>query len=97
MDPVTLLIIAVIAALIFVLDVYKRQNDRITSNLHTDNLKQLLTLSALEHKFSSDVSAEAEPQSALNEITQLVNSYERGEIQIDAFRDQMDRLLEKYR
>jgi len=96
MDPATLIIIITIVVLIFMLDVYKRQNDKITSNLHADNLKQMLTLSALEHKFSADVTTETEPQSTVNEITRLINRYERGEIQAEAFQDQMDYLLNKY-
>ena len=97
MDPATTLItIVVIVALIFILDVYKRQNDKVTSNLHADNLKQMLTMSAMEYRYNTDVSAESERQSTINEITQLISCYERGEIQADAFQDQMDFLLNKY-
>jgi hypothetical protein len=96
MDSTTLMIIAIIIVLIFVLDVYKRQNDKITSNLHADNLKQLLTISALEYKFKAAINTEAEPQLAVNEITQLINRYEHGEIPTEAFQNQMDYLLNKY-
>lgn len=96
MDPLTLMIIIAIVIGIFIIDLYKRQNDRITSNLHTDNLKQQLTISALEYKFKADVSAASEPQSTINEITQLINRYERGEIYTDVFQRQMDYLLNKY-
>lgn len=97
MDPLTLMIIVAIVAGIFIIDLYKRQNDRITSNLHADNLKQLLTISALEYKFGAGVNAETEPQSTVNEITQLISRYERGEIQTDVFQSQMDYLLNRYK
>ena len=96
MDPATLTIIVSIIVLIFVLELYKRQNDRITSNLHADNLKQWLTITALKYKFSAEISNENEQQSAVNEITNLINCYDRGEIPIDTFQDQMDHLLNKF-
>jgi hypothetical protein len=96
MDPAILLIIATIIVLILVLDVYKRQNDKITSNLHADNLKQMLTISAIEYKVNTGISAETEPQLPVNEITQLINRYERGEIQADDFQHRMDHLLNTY-
>lgn len=96
MDPTTLTIIISIIFLIFVLDLYKRQNERITSNLHADNLKQWLTITALEYKFSAEINNENEQQSAINEITNLINCYDRGEIPADAFQYQMDILLNKF-
>jgi hypothetical protein len=96
MDPITLITIITIVVLIFVLDLYKRQNDRVTSNLHADNLKQLLTITALECKFNTDFNDEFEQQSAVAEITKLINRYERGEMHADVFQNQMDFLLNKY-
>lgn len=94
MEPLTLmLIVAIVVIVVFIIDLYKRQNNRVTSNLHADNIKQLLVLRALEYKFSTGVTAETEPQSVINEIMQLINSYERGELQADAFQSQMDHLL----
>jgi hypothetical protein len=93
MDPLTLMLIFTIVVVVFIINLYKRQNNKVTSNLHADNLKQLLTLRALEYKFSADADTETEPQSLLNEITQLINSYERGEMQADAFQSRMDHLL----
>lgn len=95
MTSLTLTIICVIVAFIFIINLYKSQNDKITSNLHADNMKQLLTISALEYKFSAGVNTETEPQSAANEITQLINSYGRSEMQADAFQSQMDSLLNR--
>jgi hypothetical protein len=95
MDPLTLTIIITIIALIIVLELYKRQNEKVTSNLHADNLKQMLTLAALEYKFNTGMSATDENQSDADEITGLINRYERGEIQAESFRRQMDNLLNK--
>lgn len=96
MDPAILIIIAAIVVTVLAIDLYKRQNERVTSNLHADNLKQLLTISALESRLRADVSKETEPQSALNEITRLISCYERGEIPAETFQEQMDCLLNKY-
>ena len=94
MDPVILFIIISIVAAIFLLSLYKQQEDRVTNNLHNDNLKQLLTLSALEHKFSHyNIDDESDRQSITNQITQLVNGYEKGKINADAFQKQLDYLL----
>jgi len=96
MDPITLAIIIAIIVVIIILDFYKRQQYRITSNLHADNLKQLLTITALDYKFSSaDAINETDPQLITTQITQLINCYERGEMHADAFQAQMDYLLDK--
>lgn len=96
MDPNILLIIIAIVALILVLDVYKRQNDKITNNLHVDNRRQFLTLSALEYRNQAEAHTEIESQLTVNEITRLISSYERGEMSADVFQRQMDYLLNKY-
>jgi len=94
MEPLTLMIIvAIVIVVVFIIDLYKRQNNRITSTLHTDNIKQLLMLRALEYRFSADDITETESQSVVNEMMQLINSYERGELPADAFQSRMDHLL----
>jgi len=88
-------IIAIIAAII-IIEFYKRESNRVTANLHTDNLKQLLTITALEYQ-SGHWNHVNENQRKLIEkkISLLVDSYERGEIQSPAFQRKMDDLLKK--
>jgi len=93
MDPITLTLIFLIIAAVFVIDFYKRQNSRVTDNLHADNLKQLLTMRALEHKFSDEKSDETDPQLTVNQITELISYYETGKIPAETFKSQMDSLL----
>jgi hypothetical protein len=95
MDPLTLIMIITIIALIIVLDLNKRQNEKVTTNLHTDNLKQQLTLAALEYKYSTGVDEEAKPNQDADEINRLIQRYEHGEIPTELFRHQMDYLLNK--
>jgi len=96
MDPVILFTIITIVVAISLLSFYKQQENRVTANLHNDNLKQLLTITALEQKFSHyHVNDENDRQLITNQIVQLVNGYERGEIHADVFQNQMDYLLEQ--
>jgi len=96
MDPITLIIILVIIASAIILDFYKRQEARITNNLHADNLKQLLTITALDYKFGQmDVISEDDRQVITNQITQLISSYDNAEIPAETFKKQMDNLLNK--
>jgi hypothetical protein len=96
MDPIVLFAIIIITAAIIVIDFDKRQKDRVTTNLHTDNLKQLLTITALEYCFSiSDNKNENDSQVITTQITQLVNSYEQGDMETNIFEEQMDYLLSK--
>lgn len=98
MDPITLLIILVIIASAIILDFYKRQENRITNNLHADNLKQLLTITALDYKLGqlddNDIS-EDDRQIIAAQITQLISSYDNAEIPAETFKCQMDNLLYK--
>jgi hypothetical protein len=94
MDPAILFIIITIVVVVFLLTLYKQQENRVTGNLHNDNLKQLLTLNALEHKFSHySVNDDDDSQSITNQITLLISTYEKGNINTDAFQKQMDYLL----
>jgi hypothetical protein len=96
MDPVILSMIVAIIAVVLLLEFYKRQESRITNNLHNHNVKQLLTITALEHKFNDyDARDDNDRQLVANQITQLVNGYEKGEIPADVFQNQMDYLLNK--
>jgi len=95
MDPITLLIILVIIASAIILDFYKRQQDRITNHLHTDNLKQLLTITALDYKLGQmDDVSEDDRQLIAAQITQLISSYDNAEIPTETFKNQMDNLLQ---
>jgi hypothetical protein len=96
MDSVTLSVIVTIIASVIVVDIYKRQKDRVTVNLHGDNLKQLLTITALDYKYgNADNTNDADPQLLTNELTQLISSYEKAEISQENFQKQMDHLINK--
>jgi len=96
MDSVTISVIVTIIASVIVVDVYKRQKDRITVNLHGDNLKQLLTITALDYKYgNADNAYDGDPQLLTSELTQLISSYERAEISQESFQQQMDQLMTK--
>ena len=94
MDSVTLSVIIIIIASVIVVDIHKRQKDRVTVNLHGDNLKQLLTITALDYKYGNAVNTtDAEHQLLTNELTQLISSYEKAEISQENFKQQMDHLI----
>ena len=96
MDSVTLSVIVTIIASVIVVDIYKRQKDRVTVNLHGDNLKQLLTITALDYMYGNVANAnDADSQLLTNELTQLINSYEKAEISQENFQKQMDHLINK--
>jgi len=96
MDSVTISVIVAIIASVIVVDVYKRQKDRITVNLHGDNLKQLLTITALDYKYgNADNATDADPQLLTNELTELISSYGKAEISQESFQQQMDQLMNK--
>ncbi|WP_461451110.1 hypothetical protein [Mucilaginibacter sp.] len=96
MDSKLIYIIITIIAAIAIVEFYKREQNRVTSNLHTDNLRQLLTITALEYQFDrwSPVN-ENERKTIESKILQLVNSYEKGEIRSSTFQYKMDRLVKK--
>ncbi|SDS17469.1 hypothetical protein SAMN05216490_0674 [Mucilaginibacter mallensis] len=94
MDSVTLSVIVTIIISVIVVDIYKRQKDRITVNLHGDNLKQLLTITALDYKYGdADNTNDDDHQLLTNELTALINSYEKAEISQESFQKQMDYLI----
>ena len=96
MDPMTLFVIIAIILSVIVIDFYKRQNDRVTNNLHTDNLKQLLTITALDYKYGQmGNSNDSDRQVLAGELTQLISSYEKAEISSENFQEQMDNLLNR--
>jgi hypothetical protein len=96
MDSITLSVIVVIISAVIIIDIYKRQMDRVTINLHTDNLKQLLTITALEYIYGQeDTSHDADHQVITSELAQLISSYEKAEISSESFKKQMDYLLNK--
>jgi len=94
MDSVTLSVIVTIIVSVIVIDIYKRQKDRVTVNLHGDNLKQLLTITALDYKYGdADNTNDADHQLLTNELTELISSYEKAEISQESFQKQMDYLI----
>lgn len=98
MDLESLYTIIVIIAAIVIVGFYKRERNRVTSNLHTDNLKQLLTITALEHQYNHwDQSTinDNEREIIEKKISMLVESYKKGEMQITTFQKKMDALLKK--
>jgi hypothetical protein len=96
MDPMTLSVIIAIILSVIVIDFYKRQKDRVTINLHTDNLRQLLTITALDYKYGrAGGNDEIDHQLLTSELTQLISSYEKAEISSESFQEQMDNLLNR--
>ena len=88
-------IIAIVAAII-ILEFYKRERNRVTANLHNDNLRQLLTITALEYQSGQwNVINDVQRKQVEKKITFLVDSYEKGEIPSLAFQQKMDNLLKK--
>jgi len=88
-------IIAIVAAII-ILEFYKRERNRVTANLHNDNLRQLLTITALEYQSGQwNVINDVQRKQVERKITLLVDSYEKGEIPSLAFQQKMDNLLKK--
>jgi len=94
MDLTSLYTIVIIIAAILILEFYKRERDRVTVNLHTNNLKHLLTITALEYKHThGDTVNDNEPQLVDKKISSLVNSYEKGEIQNSVLQKKVYSLL----
>jgi len=88
-------IIAIIAAIVIV-EFYKRERNRVTANLHTDNLKQLLTITALDYQLGHWNHMNKNQRKQIEKkISLLVSSYEKGEIQSDDFQRKMDDFLNK--
>ncbi|WP_158989292.1 hypothetical protein [Mucilaginibacter sp. L196] len=94
MDLTSLYTIVIIIAAIIILEFYKRERDRVTVNLHTNNLKHLLTITALEYKHTrGDTIKDNEPELVDKKISSLVNSYEKGEIQNSVLQKKVYSLL----
>jgi hypothetical protein len=98
MDLKTLYTIIAIIAAIIILEFYKRERNRVTANLHTDNLKQLLTITALEYQSGQWNSInKSERKQIKKKIAVLVDGYEKGEIPSPLFQRKMDDLLKKFK
>jgi hypothetical protein len=98
MDLKSLYVIIVLIVAIIIVELYKRERNRVTTNLHTDNLKQLLTITALEYQSGHwDNVNEIQKKQIEKKISLLVDSYEKGEIKSNAFQRKMDGLLKKFR
>ena len=96
MDSNTLYTIIAIIAAIIILEVYKRERNRVTSNLHNDNLKQLLTIATLDYKYGNwQTINETDRKQIEKKLTVLVNQYEKGELHSSAFQKKVDGLLNK--
>ena len=94
MDFELLYIIIAIVVAIFIVELYKRENNRITTNLHADNLKQLLTLTALEYQENRlEVVNESERPLIEKKVALLVDNYEKRKIQSSVFQKKMDDLI----
>ncbi|MFI5157664.1 MAG: hypothetical protein ACHQF4_02295 [Sphingobacteriales bacterium] len=50
MDLESLYTIVIIIVAIIIVEFYKRERNKVTTNLHSNNLKHLLTITALEYK-----------------------------------------------
>jgi len=97
MDLKSLYMIIVIIAAIIIVEFYKRERNRVTANLHSDNLRNLLTITALEyqHTHSADIINDNERELIEKKISLLVSSYEKGEMQGAVFQKRMYTLLKK--
>jgi len=94
MDLKSLYTIVIIIAATIIVEFYKRERDRVTVNLHTNNLKHLLTITALEYKHThQDTINGNEHELVDKKISSLVNSYEKGEIQNSVLQKKVYSLL----
>ncbi len=94
MDLKSLYTIVIIIAATIIVEFYKRERDRVTVNLHTNNLKHLLTITALEYKHThQNTINDTEPELVDKKISSLVNSYEKGEIQSSVLQKKVYSLL----
>jgi hypothetical protein len=94
MDLKSLYAIAIIIMATIIVEFYKRERDKVTANLHTNNLKDLLTITAMEYKHSHwDPINDNECALVDKKISSLVNSYERGEIQSSVLQKKVYSLL----
>ena len=94
MDLKSLYTIIIIIAATIIVEFYKRERNRVTVNLHTNNLKHLLTITALEYKHTHwDTINDNERDLADKKISLLVNSYEKGEIQDSSLQKKVYSLL----
>ena len=94
MDLKSLYAIVIIIMATIIVEFYKRERDKVTANLHTNNLKDLLTITALEYNHSHwDAINDNERELADKKISLLVNSYEKGEIQSSVLQKKVYSLL----
>jgi hypothetical protein len=95
MDLKSLYTIVIIIAATIIVEFYKRERNRVTVNLHTNNLKHLLTITALEYKHTHQNNSinDNEPELVDKKISSLVNSYEKGEIQSSVLQKKVYSLL----
>ena len=93
MDLKVLCIIIVIIAAIIIEEFHKREKNRIRTNLHADNFKTMLTISALEYQHSHFDIVNHEHKLTEEKIALLVKSYEKGEIENSVFQERMRVLL----
>jgi hypothetical protein len=94
MDSVmTLIIAAIIAAIILVL-FNKQQENKVSNKMYTDDVRQLYLLTAAEYKINT-----LERLQRLNidhELARLITAFKSGEIQLNEFNEELDSLLNKF-
>jgi len=94
MDLKSLYMIVIIIMTTIIVEFYKRERDKVTTNLHANNLKDLLTITALEYKHSHwDTINHNGCDLVDKKISSLVNSYEKGEIKSSVLQKKVYSLL----
>lgn len=96
MDLKLLYTIVIIIVATIIVEIYKRERNKVTINLHSNNLKQLLTINALEYKHTHwDTISNDEQKLVDKKISLLVNSYEKGEIKNSMLQKKVYSLLKR--
>ncbi|WP_295710987.1 hypothetical protein [Mucilaginibacter sp.] len=94
MDPaMTLVIAAIIAAIILVL-FNKQQENKVSNKMYTVDVRQLYLLTAAEYKINT-----LERLQRLNvdhELAGLITAFKSGEIQLNKLNEELDCLLSKF-
>lgn len=96
MDLQSLYTIVIIIVATIIVEFYKRERNKVTANLHSNNLKHLLTITALEYKSTHwDAINDNECELVDKKISLLVNNYEKGKIQSAIFQKKVYSLLKR--
>ncbi|MDB5150657.1 MAG: hypothetical protein JWQ57_4677 [Mucilaginibacter sp.] len=102
MDPIMMLVIAAIVAAIVLVEVNKQQKAKVSDNTHiTFDVQQVYLLKAAEYKIEviedhqkhSTNTNDTTVQHLEEELAQLTNAFEKGDIQLKEFNLKLDSLL----